>query len=121
MGFILSESGPPYPFNYALLFAIAGLLLLVSMFGLSLIYDNRSPASEPTTTVIAWRDFGRHLARLWKQDSRLRHISIARVLFTLSTMAFPFYVLYATEKLHFTEQVIGVFIVAQTGGVLASA
>jgi MFS family permease len=35
-------------------------------------------------------------------------------------MAFPFYILYATEKLHFTEQVIGVFIVAQTGGVLVA-
>lgn len=120
VGFILSDSGPHYPLNYALLFAIAGALLMVSVFGLSQIHDNRSASSEPATTVIAWRDFGRHLVQLWKQDSRLRHISIARTLFTLSTMAFPFYILYATEKLHFTEQVIGVFIVAQTGGVLVA-
>ncbi len=121
VGFILSEGGPPFPYNYALLFCIAGVFLLIAVFGLSRIHEPPPASGEATTTYVAWRDFGRHVTRLWREDARLRRISIARVLFTLSTMAFPFYILYATDELHFSAQIIGVFIAAQTVGMLVAS
>ncbi len=120
VGLILSAEGPPFPYNYTLLFGIAGVLLLGAAFGLSRIHE--PPADgEAGTSYVAWQDFGRHIVQLWRSDPRLRRISIARVLFTLSTMAFPFYILYATEELHFSTQIIGLFIAAQTAGMLVAS
>lgn len=121
VGFVLSESGPPFPYNYALLFSVAGILLLIAVFGLSHIHEPPPVSGEAATTYVAWRDFGCHVVRLWWEDARLRRISIARVLFTLSMMAFPFYILYATDELHFSAQIIGVFIAAQTVGMLVAS
>lgn len=120
VGFILSAGGPPFPYNYALLFGIAGVLLLGAAFALSRIHEPPTDG-EACTSYVAWRDFGRHIVQLWRSDPRLRRISMARVLFTLSTMAFPFYILYATEELRFSTQIIGLFIAAQTAGMLIAS
>jgi MFS family permease len=121
VGFILSDSGPAFPYNYALMFLAAGLCLMGSGVALSQLHDPPLASEEPPTTYIPWREFGGHVMRLLRDDRRLRQISLARVLFTLSTMAFPFYILYATTELKFPDSTIGLFILAQTGGTLLAS
>lgn len=118
IGYILSERGPAFPFNYAMLFTGGGLALMISATALTLIYEPSGFKQEPVMTSIAWNAFGAHLARLWREDTRLRRATLTRILFSLSGMAFPFYVLYATDRLRFPEQTISIFILAQTVGVL---
>ncbi len=121
VGFALSERGPAFPYNYALLFGLAGVCFIISAVAISRLHERPAQEGEATTTIIAWRDFARHLIALWQQDSRLRLITLARVCFSLSTMASPFYILYATDVLKISTQVIGVFILAQTVGVLVAS
>lgn len=116
VGYVLSDQGPPFPLNFALLFGAASLLLGLSILAQLNIYEPAAPHHESEASHIRWRDFGPYLARIWRGDSRFRRISIARVLFALSTMSFPFYVLYATEELHFPTRAIGLFIFGQTVG-----
>jgi len=121
IGFILGDSGPGFPENYAYLFLTASCLLIISSIGMLAIHEVTDQKGEPETTYIPWKDYGQHVLRLWKEDERLRQIVIARVLFSLSGMAFPFYVLYATDALQFSGQVIGLFVLATTvGGSISS-
>lgn len=116
VAFVLSEQGLSFPHNYALLFGSAGLCLGLSIVAIALIHEKQDTGTGGQATYVPWRDFGPHLLRLWREDRRFRTVSIARAMFTLSTMAFPFYVLYATQELRLPTQSIGLFILAQTVG-----
>jgi len=117
----LSEGKLPFPDNFALIFALGGAALYISAIGTTLIYEPSPTDKEDPASTIVWRDFGRHLIRIVSEDRNLRRAMIARVLFSYGMMAFPFYVLYATDELRVPEQTIGVFIFAQTvGTILAS-
>jgi MFS-type transporter involved in bile tolerance (Atg22 family) len=121
MGYILSDQGPAFPNDYALLFVLGGGAFFFSAVALALIHEPPPAEDEPSTTYIAWKDFGRHLMRIWQEDSRLRRATLSRILLALCAMAAPFYVLYATSVQSFPIQAIGLFISAQTvGGLLGS-
>jgi MFS family permease len=119
--YILSENGPSFPYNYAFLFIGGGLALGVSTAAITAIYEPPPSQVETSNSQIAWHDFGKHIVHIWQGDSRLRHITLARLLFALSTMAFPFYVLYATTELHLPARTIGTFVLAQTVGALLAS
>ena len=116
VGYLLGASGPAFPTNYAWIFGGVAFCLGVSTIAIFFIFEPPVPADEPATTHIPWREFGRHLQSIWKQDSRFRLLAVARITFTLSAMSFPFYVLYATNKLNIPDATIGIFIFAQTVG-----
>ncbi len=120
-GWILSGQGPSFPYNYALLFWGGVVCLGISAIGITGIYESPPPEDEPAATYVAWRSFGTYLLRLWQEDPRFRQLVLARVLFSYSTMAFPFYVLYATDELLMSPQTIGAFIFAQTAGASLSS
>jgi MFS family permease len=121
IGFILGDSGPGFPENYAYLFLTAACLLILSSIGMLAIHEVDDQKGEPETTYIPWKDYGQHILELWKGNERFRQIVTARVMFSLSGMAFPFYVLYATESLQFSERVIGLFVLATTVGTSVSS
>jgi MFS family permease len=116
IGFLLGDSGPGFPNNYGYLFLTAAILLLVSGASIAAIYEVPDQKGEPGTIYIPWKEYPQHVVKLWKGDPRFRQIVTARVMFSISGMAFPFYVLYATDGLHFSEQVIGLFIFVYTIG-----
>ncbi len=121
VGYVLSDRGPGFPDNYALLFGLGGGAFLISGIALALIYEPPATADEPASTHIEWKDFGLHLIRIWREDSRLRRATISRILLVLSAMASPFYVLYATDVQGFPIRAVGFFISAQTvGGLVGS-
>lgn len=116
VSYLLGANGPSFPTNYAAIFGAVSVCLAAS-FGLtSLFVELPNQGDEPPTTHVAWRDFGAHLVQMWRVDRRLRLITAVRVLYTLSEMAFPFYILYAQRKLGFPAGTLGLFILAQTVG-----
>ncbi len=118
---VLGPAGIPFPRNYALLFGAAGIALIISVVGLAAIHEPPPDVDQAEVPHIAWRDLGKHLGILWRQDMRLRRATVARILLAMSTMASPFYVLFATEELGFLNRAIAFFISAQTIGSLGGS
>jgi MFS family permease len=115
---ILSEQGPPFPDNFAVIFALGSVALYASAISGATIWEPPLSDENPTSEHIDWSDFGRHLAQIFREDHRLCRAAVTRVLFSMGAMAFPFYVLYATDELHLPDETIGIFIFAQTAGAL---
>ncbi|GAB4469223.1 MAG: MFS transporter [Anaerolineae bacterium] len=117
---VLSADGPPFPTNYALLFGAAGVMLMLSALAITLIREPDDDG-DPDLPALNWGNLVGNLQSVWRGDPRFRLATISRVVFGLSAMAFPFYVLYATEELRLAPAVIGLFISAETVGALAGS
>jgi MFS family permease len=118
---ILGEHGPLFPNNYALIFGLGGAAMAFSMVGILSIKEPPPSGGETDGAFIPWAEFGRRMVKLWKDDARLRLVSLSRLFVMLTELAVPFYVIYATERLGFPDSAIGVFIVAQTVSSLLGA
>ena len=118
---IIGENGPGFPNNYALLFGLGGLMLLVSLLGTIAIREPDIAEDEPETQPVAWGELFRHLLEIWNSDPRLRAVTIARVSFSFAMMAYPFYVGYATKVLGLPLESVAQFIIAQTIGTIVSS
>ena len=68
-----------FPESFSLLFALAGLSLLVSFVFLALTYE---PTSQPhdVAASIKWRQFGGRLRQILRQDANFRWFLTARAL-----------------------------------------
>ena len=115
---VLSESGPPFPMNYAVLFILAGLCLTASLLCLSLL---REPAGPVQDRRPSWREFLPQLGAVLRQDHNFRRLIATRLLAGASGMALPFFVVYATGELGFPKETVGLFLSAQVVGSILSA
>ncbi len=114
---LLAEGGPPFPINYALILVLATAAFFVSTGSFYFIREpvEAVPAQRPQLAHVVPR-----LVRHLREDSRFRHVTIARLLIGLSAMPMPFYAVYATLERGLPEASIGIFLVAQTfGGLVA--
>jgi MFS family permease len=115
---MLSNRGPAYPNNYALLFALGFLALALSFVAIALSIEQPGPFTSETPS---WREF---LPRLWQvlaQDHIFRRYVIARQLFSLSGLATPFYMTYALSRLNLPAQVAGRYTsISVVGSILAA-
>lgn len=118
VGVILSHPALPYPNNYALLFALAGLALTPSTIALTLIWEPER--SAPTSTAVSPSLRGQ-LREVWGGWPDFRRLVFGRWLIGLLGLAIPFYILHATEVIGLPKAVIGWFVSAQmVGGIVAS-
>ena len=109
---ILGPSGPGFPDNYALLFAIASGFFFLSLLSFAQLQEQQERAS--------WTDYLSRLRSVLSQDHSFRRVTIVRLLIGGSNMAMPFYVVYALDKLHFDPETVGLFISVQViGGILS--
>ena len=105
-----------YPANYALLFALASLLLLVASLGFWLIRE--PPRADADGKIPSWREYGQQLL---KSARRLGMLIGVQLLTGFSLMVLPFYIVYARQELGAPPGAIGWFLLAQVlGGVLAN-
>jgi MFS family permease len=116
---LLSESGPPFPYNYAALFILASVFLLMALSSWSFVVEPIEPVEATERT--RWRDYLPHLVETLSQDHLFRRLIIVRLLAGFDTLAIGFYILFATGPLGLPPETVGVFTAAQTiGGVVAS-
>jgi len=117
---ILSPTGPPFPSNYALLFLLAGLTLMISVGGLAALREPLDRPSRREKPRVPWRDILPQLRHMWRRDQDFRLLNIIRLLAGLGGLAVPFYIVYATTELGIAADTVGLFISAQTvGGIVA--
>jgi MFS family permease len=116
---ILSNSGPSFPGNYAWLFFLGFGLLLLSLAALALGVE--SPGITEAR-VPSWREYLPQLWRVVHRDRPFRRYLITRQVFGLSGLAIPFYMTYALEGLGLPAQVAGRYTsIGVIGGIAAAA
>ena len=115
VGLILDRR--PFPDDYALLFALAGLALIPSVITLTLV---REPPPDDVSSQTNDQTKGGWL-KLLVTDPVFRHLMACRILVGMMGLATSFYVVHAADELHLPQSIIGDFVVAQTlAGVIAS-
>ncbi len=117
---ILDHDGLAFPNNYALLFALAGALMLATIpFTL---FIKELPGGEPRATVPSLREYLPELGRVLRHDAPFRAMITARLLSSLYLMAAPFYIGYGTEVLGMASSVaVSHLLFMQTlGGVVGA-
>ncbi len=119
-GYILGENGPAFPNNYALLFAVSGVLFLLTLPPILPIRE--LPSAKPLETIPPLREYLPGLVTVLRRDLPFRAVVGARLLTTLATMAAPFYIGLATEKLGLSSDVaVSRLLLLQTLGSVAGA
>ncbi len=120
IGAVLSERGPPFPTNYAVLFGAAGVLFIVSIVPGLFFHElpgGRARAQLPTFSASL-----PNLLGVLRYDGAFRAFIITRCLTSLFMMAAPFYIGYATEELGLSSAVaVPVLLAMQTIGSVVGA
>jgi len=116
IGLILKHQ--PFPNDYALLFALAGAVLVPSTIALALVREPPPERIAPPSKDQAKDDWLQPL----RTDPNFRRLMICRILIGMIGLATPFYAKHAEEKLLLPPSIIGYFVIAQTlTGVVISA
>jgi MFS family permease len=118
VSFMLGPAGPPFPHNYAWLFGLASLAALLGLGALVLV---REPPESAPPEAASWHIYAAQLKELLIGGTAFRRFILARLLDGLATLATPFFVVYATDVLGYGPETIGVFIAAQTIGMIISS
>jgi predicted MFS family arabinose efflux permease len=114
----LAITGPAFPHNYALLMGGAALALMISAAAWLFVIE---PPTDVANNVSRQMNIGAHVRHILKTDRAFRLNAIARLLSGGLGLAIPFYVVNATQVLKVPEDLIGLFLAAQTiGGVVSS-
>jgi MFS family permease len=107
-----------YPVNFAVLFAIGGVIFL--MGGATLFFVYEPPAAIAQQAPLSVRQVFASLPRILKQDRPFRQLVIVKVIVGYVGGAGAFYVLHATRNLGFDIRDAGLFISAQVVGSLTA-
>ena len=120
VGNILSENGPGFPNNYALLFGISGIIFVVSI--LPGLFIHELPGGKAVERLPSFSEFVPQLGRLLRDDVPFRSYIVARLLTILFMMSAPFYIGYATVQLGLSSEVaVPVLLAMQTIGSVTGA
>ncbi|MDF1512704.1 MAG: MFS transporter [Anaerolineae bacterium] len=115
---VLSENGLPFPNNFASLFFIAFVMLAISFIAISFMIERKSIATRQTAS---WREYFPQLWAVFKEDRTFRRYTFARQVFGLNTLATPFYMTFALDRLQLPAQVVGRYTsIGVVGSILAA-
>jgi len=118
INFILGHAGPVFPQNYAIIFLIAGVIMVFSWVAEVFIYEPKSESEvEPTSSL----PFRQQLIHIWRRDRNFRLFIAVRLLVGLSDLSIPFYVVFARDVLAVDEAAVGSFTSAQIVGGMVGA
>lgn len=108
----------PFPTGYVMSFAVAGVLIFLSWFFLSL---TREPAVANPKPRVSQLDYLRSLPAVLRRDRNFRLYLLAQSFFSLSGMATGFLVVYAVRAWNLPDaQASGFTIALQVGLALAN-
>ncbi len=94
------------PGSFVLLFAVAGLSLMISFVFLALTYE---PKSAPRDVVegLGWRAFASRLRGILRTDRNFRWFLLARGLTSLSLTAVSFYTIFGIRRFDLSPEFVG--------------
>lgn len=120
IGRILGEQGLAFPNNYALLFAIAGGLFVISILPGAFFHE--LPGGKAVEQLPALGEFLPDLGRVLRDDGPYRAFILVRVGTNFFMMAAPFYIGYTTVDLGLSSAVaVPILVAMQTIGSLGGA
>ncbi len=102
-----------YPNNYALLFALAFVFVMISWAGLSL---TREPPSEMVKKRVPLSHYLRQLPAVLRRDHNYSRFLLSRTIMQVGAMAAGFYMVFGTERFDISGTGVGLF----TGVLIAS-
>lgn len=114
---ILGAPQLPFPVNYAALFGLAWVFMMLSIVCIAFIRERVSTsapvqAAAPVNTSAMLREG-------WRTDPAFRQMVWVRLLSGVESLAAAFYVVFARERLGLPESAIGVFTIAfMVGGLI---
>jgi len=108
VGLVLGRGS--FPHNYALLFTLASVMLLVSVFALAFLREPPLENAGPETDGQAREGWLTPLV----SDPAFRRLMVCRMLVGTMGLANSFYVVHAADELGLPQSVIGSFVAAQT-------
>lgn len=118
IGLILA--GSAFPTNYAMLFALSGVLFATSI--LPGLFFHELPGGKAIDKRPPFSEFLPELGRVLREDRPFRAFIMVRVFTSLFLMAAPFYIGYATVDLGLSSEVaVPVLLAMQTIGSVSGA
>jgi MFS family permease len=109
--YMLGESGPPFPNNYALIYATALFFLLISSSCFFAVPEPVKPIKKRKTS------FREHLINglgIFRRDRNYRLLFLVRVLGSLAYIGGVVFIPYAIKILGLPESAVGTFMVIST-------
>ncbi|MCC6893219.1 MAG: MFS transporter [Anaerolineae bacterium] len=103
IAYILGNTAWSFPTNYTVLFALSGILFVLSI--LPGLFIHELPGGKPVEKLTSLSEFLPQLGHVLRTDTPFRALIITRMLTSLFTMAAPFYVGYATTQLGLSSEV----------------
>jgi MFS family permease len=120
IGVILSDAGPAFPNNYALIFGAAGLLFVISIIPVLFIHE--LPGGKAVEKIPSLGEFLPSLGHVLRTDTAFRAMILTRMLTSLFVMASPFYIGFATVRLGLSSTVaVPTLLAMQTIGGVSGA
>ena len=117
IAFLFGDSGPAFPLNYVISFAIAGGFFTLSLVSWTFIVEPEEPVARERAP---WLEYLRRVGEVLKQDAGFRRVAIVRLLAGFNGLALGFYVLFSIHELGFPKGMIGLFASAEVvGGILS--
>jgi MFS family permease len=115
---LLGDQGPPFPLNYAVIFALAGFFLLFSFASLCFVVEPEEPVAEERPS---WGSYLAHLRRTLVEDRLFRRVIGVRLLAGFDLLASGFYILFATRELGLPSSTVGLYAAVQTAGTILAS
>ena len=103
--------GQPFPFGFTVLFTLSCCCFVISALVFSRIIERPDPANRPRRSLRA------QLARapaLLRQDPTFRRCLLVRLLLNLTSLAEPFYTVFALDVLGAPASIVGLYLSAMT-------
>lgn len=113
IAYLLGASGPAFPFNYAIIFALAGACFMGSLWALSYLVEPRETVPDERVSL---RHYLPQLVSILRTDQNFARLNLSHLLIGAASLAMPFYAVYAIRVVGVSEARIGLFAMAQTIG-----
>ena len=107
----------PYPYNYALIFALAAGFLLIAFVGIAIV---REPPSTHERQVSTFTETLKRAAHLTVVNPNFRWLITARGLTAILIMSAPFFIVYALQDIGVPQAAVGLYLAAQMTGAALS-
>ncbi len=118
VGYVLDERrGLGFPLNFACLFAVAGLVGMVGWVCFALVIE---PADAVRSGDPPPGGHVQRIGRILRQDHNFARFMLSMMALLISTVAMPFYTVFAKDQLGAPARMAGVYLAVFTAGSVGS-